>query len=85
MYKQDTKNPSVDNVCLFFENNYIFVDNFNTSSQSYQSITGNCTDKRFFARSEGLRVDIWGLGMRTEKNKYSLLSSMFWDSSLSRN
>ena len=26
------KTSSVDNVCLFFEDNYIFEDNFNTSS-----------------------------------------------------
>ena len=33
LVKQDTKNSSVDNVCCIFEDNYIFVDNFNTSSQ----------------------------------------------------
>ena len=34
LYKQDTQNYSVDNARLFFEVNYIFVDNFNTSSWS---------------------------------------------------
>ena len=38
-----------------------------------------------FWGSEGPRTDIWWLGMRTEKNKYSLLGSIFCDSSLSRN
>ena len=37
-----TNNSSVDNVCCIFEDNYIFVENFNTSSQSYQSISWNC-------------------------------------------
>ena len=43
----------------FFEDNYIFVDNFNTSSQWYQPIPWNCNDK------------IWGAeGPRAEENKY---------------
>ena len=38
---------------------YTFVENFNTSSQSYQSIPWNCNDKN------------WGAeGPRAEKNKY---------------
>ena len=32
LYKQDRKNSSVYNVCCIFEDNYIFVANFNTSS-----------------------------------------------------
>ena len=33
-----TKHSSVYNVCCIFEDNYIFVDNFSTSSRSYQPI-----------------------------------------------
>ena len=32
------KNYSVDNKCYIFEDNYIFVENFSTSSWSYQPI-----------------------------------------------
>ena len=37
----------------FFEDNYIFVDNFNTSSQSYQPIPWNCNNK--ILGTKGLR------------------------------
>ena len=36
LYKQDTKNSSIDNICFIFEDNYIFMGNFNISSGLYQ-------------------------------------------------
>ena len=50
----------------FFEDNYIFVGNFNTSSQLYQPVRWNCKNK------------IWGTkGLRdrrptVEKDKYPI-------------
>ena len=36
LYIQDTKNNmSIDNMSCIFEDNYIFVENFNTSSRSF--------------------------------------------------
>ena len=49
MYKQDTKNSSVYNVSCIFEDNYIFVDNFNISARSYQPIPWNCNNKTYVA------------------------------------
>ena len=54
---KDTKNFSVDNVCGIFEDNYIFVENFNTSSQSYQPILETVTINLW---DGGSRTDIWG-------------------------
>ena len=45
----------------FFEDNYIFVDNFNTSSRSYQPIPWNCNYKIWEAE-----------GPRAEENKYPI-------------
>ena len=61
MYKQDTKNFSVNNVCGIFEDNYIFVENFNTSSHSYQPILENVTIKFV-----GQRVEDRHMGPRAE-------------------
>ena len=38
LYKQATKNSSFDNACCIFEDIFIFVDNVNNSSWSYQPI-----------------------------------------------
>ena len=45
LHKQDPKNSSVYDVYCNFEDNYIFLDNFNTSSRSYQHTFWNCNDK----------------------------------------
>ena len=60
LYKQDTKNSYADNVRCIFEDNYIFGDNFNTSSRSYQRIFWNFNNKIYLVkgpRDQWLRVE----------------------------
>ena len=53
LYKRDMKNSSVDNACCIFEDNHIFVENLNTSSQSYQPILETVMIKFEWPRGRG--------------------------------
>ena len=57
------KNFSIHNLCCIFEDNYIFIDNFNISSR-YTSLIleTNCNDKIW--GTKGLNANIWGRGSR---------------------
>ena len=64
----------------FFEDNYIFVDNFNISSRSYQPISWNYNHKIWAAegpRGREPRVNIWDWGLRGEKNKHPVLNKIY--------
>ena len=61
--KQDTKNSSVDNVCCIFEDNYIFVDYFNTPFGHTSLFIETVTTK--FMGPGGRHI-----GPKAEKNKY---------------
>ena len=56
---------------VFFEDNYIFVNNFNTSPRSYKCIPWNCNNKVW--RAEGQEKQIPGI----EKNKYTSFTIRF--------
>ena len=51
-------------ICFIFENNYIFVENFNTSSRLYRTICETVTIK--FGRAKGLRGLGRNMGPRVE-------------------
>ena len=53
LYKQDTKNSPVDNVCCIFEDNCIFCGEFQYFIPIIPAYSCNCNDKIWGAEGRG--------------------------------